>query len=324
MKAAWYEKQGSARDVLAIGDMDTPIPGAGEVRIRIAASGINPGDIRKREDAFGVGMPFPRIVPHSDGAGMVDAIGQDLPDEWIGRRVWCHGAQTYRAFGTAAQYVVLPVHLAVPLPASASFEVGACLGIPGITAYRAVQVAGDLSGKTVLVQGGSGAVGACAIQLAHRAGARVIATVRSTDGMDVAAENGADHVLLMDHALAGAVHSIAPEGVHHIVEVAFGENIALDLQLLAQAGSISAYATHAAEPHIPFWELLFKNASIHLVGSDDVAADIKRDATHALNAALEAGWPGPRIRKHFALDQIALAHEEVERKPSTGRVVLTP
>lgn len=323
MKAAWYEKQGPAREVLVIGDMDTPTPGPGEVRIRIAASGINPGDVRKRQDAFGVGMPYPRIVPHSDGAGTIDTVGQGVPDEWIGRRVWCHGAQTYRAFGTAAQYVVLPLRLAVPLPAATSFEQGACLGIPGITAYRAVQVAGDLSGKTVLVQGGSGAVGACGVQLARRAGARVIATVRSAHGLDVAAENGADHVLLMDDDLVHAVRSIAPRGVDHIVEVDFGANIALDLDLLALGGSIAAYATHAATPHIPFWELLFKNVSIHLVGSDDVPADIKLEAAHAVNAALEAGWSGLRIGARFTLEQIAEAHEQVEQRSPAGRVVLT-
>jgi NADPH2:quinone reductase len=323
MKAAWYEQQGPGRDVLMVGEMDAPMPGEGEVRVRIEASGINPGDIRKRQDAFGVGMPFPRIVPHSDGAGTVDAVGAGVPDSWIGQRVWCFGAQTYRPFGTAAEYTVVPLRQAVGLPAAASMEQGACLGIPGITAYRAVQVAGDLAGKTVLVQGGAGAVGACAIQLAHRAGARVIATCRAKRSMDIAAENGADHVLLMDDALVRSVHAVAPDGVDHLVEVAFGENIGLDLELLAVGGSISAYATHAAKPQIPFWELLFKNVSIHLVGSDDVPADIKVEAAHALNRAIENGWTGLRISERFALHEIAVAHEHVERSRLSGRVLLT-
>jgi NADPH2:quinone reductase len=322
MKAAWYEKQGPARDVLVVGEMETPMPGEGEVRIRIEASGINPGDVRKRQDAFGVGMPFPRIVPHSDGAGTVDAVGAGVPDSWIGQRVWCYGAQTYRPFGTAAEYTVVPLRQAVRLPAAASMEQGACLGIPGITAYRAVQVAGDLAGKTVLVQGGAGAVGVCAVQLAHRAGARVIATCRAKRSMDLAAENGADHVLLMDDDLVRSVQAIAADGVDHIVEVAFGENVALDLQLLALGGSIAAYATHAATPQIPFWELLFKNVSIHLVGSDDVPAETKVDAAHALNRAIENGWAGMRIAGRFALDDIALAHERMERGAPDGRIVL--
>jgi NADPH2:quinone reductase len=171
MKAAWYEKQGAARDVLVVGNMDDPQPSAGEVRIRIAFSGVNPGDVKKREDAFGVGMPYPRVIPHSDGSGTVDAVGEGVSREWIGRRVWCYGAQSYRAFGTAAQYTVVPLKQVAQLPEGVPLEQGACLGIPGITAHRAVTVAGPVKGKTVLVQGGAGAVGACAVQLAHQAGA---------------------------------------------------------------------------------------------------------------------------------------------------------
>jgi NADPH2:quinone reductase len=323
MKAAWYEHQGTASDVLVVGEMDAPMPGEGEVRIRIEASGISPGDVKKRQDAFGVGMPFPRIVPHSDGAGTVDAVGIGVPDSWIGQRVWCYGAQSYRPFGTAADYTVVPLRQAILLPATATMEQGACLGIPGVTAYRAVQVAGDLAGKTVLVQGGAGAVGACAVQFAHRAGARVIATCRAKRSMDVAAENGADHVLLTDDALVRSVQAIAPDGVDHIVEVAFGENIRLDLELLAVGGSIAAYATHAATPQIPFWELLFKNVSIHLVGSDDVPADIKVDAAHALNRAIENGWTGMRIAELFSLSDIVRAHETMEAGRLDGRVILT-
>jgi NADPH2:quinone reductase len=322
MKAAWYEKQGPAREALVVGHMDTPAPGEGEVRIRVAASGINPGDTRKRQDAFGVGMPYPRVVPHSDGAGTIDAVGPGVPDAWIGQRVWCWGAQTYRPFGTAAEFTVVPLRQAVALPAGASMEQGACLGIPGMTAYRAIQVAGDVAGKTVLVQGGAGAVGSFAVHLAHRAGARVIATCRSKRSMDIAADNGADHVLLTDHTLAHAVRALAPGGVDHIVEVAFGENIGLDLELLALGGSIAAYATHAPTPRIPFWELLFKNISIHLVGSDDVADDIKMDAANALNRAIEAGWPVARIACRFGLDDIAGAHELLERGGLDGRIVL--
>lgn len=173
MRATWYEKQGAARDVLTVGEMDDPQPQDGEVRIRIAASGINPGDVKKRQDAYGYGMPFPRIIPHSDGAGTIDAVGKGVSEEWIGRRVWRYGAQTYRPFGTAAEYTVVPLEQAVPLPEAVSFEQGACLGIPVITAHRAVHVAGSVQGKIVLVQGGAGAVGATAVQLAYRAGARL-------------------------------------------------------------------------------------------------------------------------------------------------------
>jgi NADPH:quinone reductase len=138
MRAAWYEKQGPAREVLTVGVMADPTPGPGEVRVRIAASGINPGDIKKRQNAFGYGMPYPRIIPHSDGAGVIDLIGDGVAPEWIGRRVWCYGAQSYRPFGRAAEYTVVPTGQAVPLPDDVSFEQGACLGIPGITAHRCV------------------------------------------------------------------------------------------------------------------------------------------------------------------------------------------
>ena len=133
MKAAWYEKQGAARDVLVVGEMDDPQPSAGEVRIRIAFSGVNPGDVKKREDAFGVGMPYPRVIPHSDGSGTVDVVGDGVSPEWVGRRVWCYASQSYRPFGTAAEYTVLPLKLVVPLPKGVPLEQGACLGIPGIT-----------------------------------------------------------------------------------------------------------------------------------------------------------------------------------------------
>src|SRR5271165_5131651 len=225
MKAAWYEKQGAARDVLIVGEMDNPQPRAGEVRIRVAFSGVNPGDVKKREDAFGVGMPYPRVIPHSDGSGTVDAVGEGVSREWIGRRVWCYGAQSYRAFGTAAEYTVVPLQQVARLPEGVPLEQGACLGIPGITAHRAVHVAGAVEGRTVLVQGGAGAVGACAVQLAHRAGARVIATCRSAGDKEIASRAGADEVFLTDEKLAERIQGAAPGGVHHIVEVAFAADI---------------------------------------------------------------------------------------------------
>src|ERR1700745_2813059 len=172
MKAAWYERQGPAREVLIVGDMPDPAPGPREVRIRIAASGINPGDIKKREDAFGIGMAYPRVIPHSDGAGRVDQLGAGVPSEWMGRSVWCYGAQSYRPFGPAAEFTVVPVNQVARLPESVSMEQGACLGIPGITAHRAVHVAGPVNGRMVLVQGAAGSFSPLPRALARRAGAR--------------------------------------------------------------------------------------------------------------------------------------------------------
>jgi NADPH:quinone reductase len=305
MKAAWYEKQGAARDVLYVGEMDDPQPAEGEVRIRVAASGVNPGDVKKREDAFGVGMPYPRVIPHSDGAGVVDRVGPAVSQEWVGRRVWCYGAQSYRPFGTAAEYVVVPLRQAALLPDGVTMEQGACLGIPGITAHRAVHVGGSVEGRTVLVQGGAGAVGACAVQLARRAGARVIATCRSEDDRQVAVRPGADEVLLTGNSLAERIRASAPNGIDHIVEVAFAANIDDDVRALAQGGSIAAYATNAANSEIPVWQFVFQNARMFFVGGDDVPTEAKLEATRAIDQALEAGWQGLDIVERFSLNDIA-------------------
>jgi NADPH2:quinone reductase len=326
VKAAWYERQGPAREVLIVGEMPDPRPGTGEVRIRVSASGVNPGDVKKRQDAFAVGMPFPRVIPHSDGAGLVDAVGEGVPASRLGERVWCFGAQTYRPFGTAAEYVVVPAGQAVPLPAGVSLEQGACLGIPGVTAHRAVHVAGRVEGRTLLVQGGGGAVGSCAVALARHAGAHVIATVRHERDEAVAAQAGAHHVVraegLSAEELVERVRGRAPDGVHHVVEVAFHANVATDERLLAQGGSIAAYATGDAEPRIPFWPLVFKNVSVFFLGSDDVPADAKSAAALGLNEALAAGWRGFEIAASVPLGSIADAHELVERPQRGGRVVV--
>lgn len=323
MRAAWYEKQGVAGEVLTIGEMDDPKPHAGEVRIRVTASGINPGDVKKRQDAYGYGMPYPRVIPHSDGAGTIDAVGEGVSQEWVGRRVWCYAAQTYRPFGTAAEYTVLPLERVVSLPEGVPFEQGACLGIPGITAHRAVHVAGPVEGCTVLVQGGAGAVGATAVQLAHRAGAYVIATGRSESDKAIAARAGADEVLLTGAGLAERIRDLAPNGVDHIVEVAFGANIETDIAVLAQGGSIATYATDVFRPEIPYWPLIFSNARIFFIGSDDVPRSAKLAATRAINQAFEAGWQGLDIAKTFPLDEIAQAHEFVENATKRGRVIVT-
>lgn len=323
MKAAWYEKQGSPHDVLTVGEMDDPLPLHGEVRIRLAASGINLGDVKKRQNAFGYGMPYPRIIPHSDGAGIIDAIGEGVSEEWLGRRVWCYGAQTYRPFGTAADYTVLPLQNVVPLAENVSMEQGACLGIPTITAHRAVHVAGDVKGRTVLVQGGAGTVGLCAVQLARQAGARVIATCRSEHDREIALRAGAHEVLLTNDKLVANLHHLAPEGIDHIVEVAFDTNIHMDVEVLAQGGSIASYASPVFTPTIPFWLLVFSNIRLFFIGSDDIPLAAKIEATLAMNKALAAGWQGFEIAERFSLADIAHAHEFMEKPSKSGRVIVT-
>jgi NADPH2:quinone reductase len=201
-------------------------------------------------------------------------------------------------------------------------EQGASLGIPGITAHRAVHGTGSVEGRTVLVQGGAGAVGICAVQLAHRAGALVIAVVRSSSDESTAKNAGAHHVVLAGEGLIDRVRDLAPAGVHHVVEVAFAANIATDVELLALGGSIAAYATDAATPDIPFWPLVFKNIRVFFLGSDDFPAEAKAAAARDLNDALEGGWQGFDIAERIPLSDIAKAHEHVERTASRGRVVV--
>ena len=268
-------------------------------------------------------MPYPRVIPHSDGSGTVDAVGEGVPREWIGRRVWCYGAQSYRPFGSAAEFTAIPLKQVVQLPEGVPLEQGACFGIPGITAYRAVHVAGSVEGRTVLVQGGAGAVGACAVQLAHHAGARVIATCRTEGDKQIASRAGADEVLLTGENLGKRIRVLAPDGVRHIVEVAFGANIKTDTEVLAQGGSIATYATNVPMPETPIWQLVFVNARLFFVGSDDVPTEAKIEATQDINRALEAGWKGLDIAEIVPLDQIARAHELVEHPAKPGRVIVS-
>ncbi len=323
MRAAWFEKQGPPHETLVVGEMPDPEPGPGEVRIRVRASGVNPGDVKKRQDTFGVGMPYPRIVPHSDGAGTVDRVGDGVDGAWVGKRVWCFGAQSYRPFGTAAELCVVPAAQAFELPASATFEQGALLGIPGLTAHRAVHAGGPVEGRTVLVQGGAGAVGSCAVRLGRLAGATVIATVQSPDQRSAAEEAGAHHVVLSGEGLADRVAAIAPDGVDHIVEVAFAANILSDERVLKLGGSIATYATNAPEPTIPFWPLVFKNVSVFFLGSDDFPLEAKRAAAYELTRAIEQVWVGLPVGARFELSDIADAHAFVEGRKGPGRVVVT-
>ncbi|MFO1076465.1 MAG: NADPH:quinone reductase [Planctomycetota bacterium] len=327
MKAAWYETQGPADRVLVVGEMADPVPGPGELLIRVAASGVNPGDVKKRGDAFAIGMPFPRIIPHSDGSGVVEGVGEGVATARVGERVWCFGAQSYRPFGTAAELVVVPQANAVPLPDGVDFAQGACLGIPGITGHRAVHAGGSPTGKTVLIQGGAGAVGVAAIAMARFAGARTIATVRASGQEVMAREAGAEVVLRTDGLAADAVVSRilaeAPDGVDHIVEVAFDANVAVDEQVLRQGGSIATYATREANPTVPFWPLVFKNVQVCFLGSDDFTDAQKAKAAADLSAALTRTWRGYTIARRLPLNEVAEAHRLVEGATLAGRVVLS-
>lgn len=247
MRAAWYERPGPARDVPVIGEVETPTPGPREVRVRVHASGINPGDVKKRDDFFGLGMACPKVIPHSDGAGVIDAVGAGVPANRIGERVWVFNAQSYRPFGTAAEFTVVPAERAVRLPDAIDFAAGACLGIPALTAHAAVFAAGPVRDLDVLVAGGAGNVGQAAVALAAWGGARVIATVGGEVQGDLARSAGAEHVLdYRASDLAARIRVLTEaRGVARIVEVAFGRNISIDAAVIAQHGTIAVYATGA-------------------------------------------------------------------------------
>ncbi|WP_041833542.1 NADPH:quinone reductase [Actinoplanes sp. N902-109] len=323
MLAAWYDIQGPPAEVLRYGRLPAAEPGPGEVRVRLRTSGVNPGDVKKRQAWLGSSMAFPRIVPHSDGAGTIDAVGDGVDPGRIGSRVWVFGAQSYRPFGTAAQSTVVPSALAVDAAPAVSDEVGACLGIPGITAHRAVFADGPVDGSVVLVHGVRGAVGSMAAQLARWRGATVIGTVRTGAEIDAVKPGMADHVVALDDGPAAAIRDLAPDGVDRVVEVAFSANMQLDLDVCRVGAVIAAYASPAASPALPFWPMLFNNLVIRLLGSDDFPLPAKVAAGADLTRAVADGALTVDIAASYALDEVARAHDAVEGGRAGGRVVLT-
>jgi NADPH2:quinone reductase len=312
MLAAWYERQGSARDVLRVGEMAAPDPAPGEVLVRVRLSGVNPGDTKKRRGWLGSAMPFPRVIPHSDGAGTIEAVGDGIDSGRIGQRVWLYGAQSYRPFGTAAQLVAVPAEQAVELPDALEDELGASLGIPGITAHRAVFGDGPVTGQTILVHGVHGGVGSLAAQLAAWGDATVIGTVRrQADASGVA--TGMAHVVALDQPdPATEIKAIAPDGVQRIIEVAFSDNVDLDAAVAAGGAIIAAYATRTERPAFPFWPMLFANLTIRLLGSDDFPAAAKRAAAAELTTAAAAGALSIPIAAPLPLRAVAEAHDRVD------------
>jgi NADPH:quinone reductase len=313
MRAVWYERQGPAGEVLQVGDLPDPEPGPGDVRVRVTLSGVNPGDTKKRRGWLGSAMPYPRVIPHSDAAGVVDSVGVGVDPTRVRRRVWVYGAQSYRPFGTAAQLTVIPTQQAIDLPNEVSDEVGACLGIPGITAHRTVFADGPVTGSTVLVQGVLGAVGSLAAQLAHWGGATVIGTVRRSDDLERACNAAVAYWVALDQAdPAGVIRGHAPDGVDRIIEVAFSDNIDLDAAVAKNHTVIAAYATRGDRPDFPFWPMLFDNITIRLLGSDDFPAASKHQAALDLTAAARDGALSIPIGTPLPLERAAEAHDRVD------------
>ncbi len=328
MQAVWYERMGPAREVLTQGELAVPEPGHGEVLVKVMASGVNPHDTKRRSGWLGPVMYASRVVPHSDGAGIVARVGPGVRGMSAGERVFVYRAGSARpGEETAAQFVVVPQANAIRPPEPLSFRDGACLGVPAFTAYHATLSDGPVSGQWVLVQGGAGAVGAVAIELARWAGAKVIATVSSPEKAEIARAAGADHVIdYRTEDVVGLVMDITSgAGVERIVEVDFGANVAIDGAVIAENGTVASYSsTRVREPVLPYYAFGLKGVRLHFVQGMNMPRAIREAGARTILALAERGMLKPRIAQTFPLHQTAAAHELVERGSTIGNVVVEP
>ncbi len=324
MRAAYYEANGAAAAVLKVGDVDTPQPGPGEVRVRIKTSGINPSDVKNRAGTQAK-IAFPRVIPHSDGAGEIDAVGDGVPPSRVGERVWTWNAQFGRPFGTAAEYLVLPAAQVVPLPANTSFDAGACLGIPAMTAWHAVAVSGlPERGGTVLISGGAGAVSQHAIQFAKARGATVITTISSSAKAKIAHDLGAEHTI--DYKREDVVERVKEitggRGVNAMLEMDFNTNAKLIPGVLAAYGTVVVYGITGLEAQFSSRfcltnAIMLKFILVYRLNDQERAAAIA-----GITAILEQGHLTTNVPLTLPLADIAAAHEAVETGKAIGNVVL--
>ena len=322
MKAGWYEKNGSARDVLVVGEMPTPEPGPGEVRVRIHVSGVNPSDVKSRMRRP---LAAPRIVPHSDGAGVIDAVGTGVPAGRIGERVWIWNGQWNRPLGTAAEYIVLPEGQAVKLADSIDFAAGACFGIPALTAVHAVNLAGPLAGKSVLVIGGAAAVGHYVTQIAVARGARVITTA-SPERAEHAKSAGAAEII--DYKSTDVAERVKELTGGNGADIVIDMDLSTTAKLIAQ-GALASHGTHvcygsnvAGDNAIFFPTLIGRCITMKFFIVYELNADERRAAIADLDALIAAGALTHTIGARFSLDDIAAAHEAVEGGRVIGNVVV--
>lgn len=326
MHAVTYTRFGPANEVLEFGPVDSVPPQAGEVTVTLAFSGVNPSDVKARAGARpGVTTPpFPRICPHSDGAGTITAVGVGVDPARMGQRVWIWNGQWQRAMGTAATEITLPSEQAVPLPDAVSFEIGACLGIPGLTAAHTVFGGGDIANKTLLIHGGSGSVGYLAVQLAKWGGARVIST-SSPQGFDKCAQGGADVTLdyRSEHLADEILEATRGAPVDRIVEPEFGVNAGTDATVIAPNGVISVYGSAKdMTPELPFGPLLFKAATIDIALIYILPEADRVRACDILFRALSDDALACPVDTVLPLDQTARAHQLVEQGTRSGAVLI--
>ena len=322
MKAARYEKYGPAAEVLRVHEMERPEPGPGEVRVKVAMSAINPTDYKSRSGA--TPRPIDGFqIPHHDGAGVIDAVGDGVDPDRLGQRVWLWMAAAGRRWGTAAEWALVPGRQAVPLPDGVSFELGASLGVPALTAHRCLFADGPVDGLTVLVAGGAGAVGHFAIQLARWGGARVITTVSGQEKAELARQAGAEHVVnYRDPDAAGQIKAVA-ERVDRVVEVALGANLALDLALAHPDTVIVTYAAELADPVLPVRACMTANVVLRFILLYGVPAAAMDHAVADVSAALADGVLTELPSQRHPLSDIVKAHETAEAGP-VGKVLVIP
>lgn len=325
MKAALFKSFGTPSDVLQVGEFDKPQPGPGEVLVRMHASGVNPSDTKKREGAFPNLLDNGPVIPNSDGAGVIEAVGMGVPHSRIGERVWIYQAQFARLHGTAAQYVSIDGARAVTLPDNTSFAVGACLGIPAMTAHRCVFADGPVDGQLLFITGGAGRVGHYAIQWAKQAGATVITTSSSEATRQQCIEAGADCVV--DHTdpdmVAQVLDFTQGAKVDRVIDVEFGVNLDNSLQLIRVGGVIASYSsTVVPKPALPFKEMMFMDLTIRLVIVYAMPEEAKQAAIVDITQALQQNRLQHRIAIQYPLDEIAQANDKVEQGGFCGSVVV--
>lgn len=325
MTAVWYDRVGPAAEVLQLGLLDMPVLSPGEVRVKLRVVGVNPADVKRRGGWNGVTMNHPRIVPGDDGAGVIVEVGAGVDPRRIGQRVWVYNARVDRPFGSSATHVTLPERRAVPLPDGTSDDLGACLGIPAITAHRCLFADGPITGKTVLVTGGAGAVGSMAIGLAKWGGATVFTTVSSPEKAVAARRLGADHVI--DYRAENVAERVAAmtggAGVNRVVEVAFGDNVATLPSIVSNGGVVASYsAGNEHRPALPFYPLMMKNITIRLVIVYTIDEGAKEAAARDITGALKAGRLAPLIAARYPLAELALAHDAVDSGRLLGQALI--
>jgi NADPH2:quinone reductase len=325
MQAAFYERTGPAAQVLTLASLPDPSPGLGEVRVRVRWSGVNPSDVKNRAGLRSSVLPFPRIVPHSDGMGVIDAVGAGVAASRVGERVWIWNAAWQRPFGTAAQYVVLPEPQAVTLPEGVPDEAGACLGVPALTALHAVLANGGVDGRSVLVAGGAGAVGHYAIQFARLLGARqVLATVSNPAKAALASAAGASVIdYRRDNVAERVLEATQGRGVDRVIEVDIAANGALDAEVVRSGGDWMVYGSGQGQFTLPFFPLISKNQNLHFFIVYNLAPEDRRRAETVLAGLLERGELTHNIAERLPLAEIAKAHELVEKGELMGNVVLS-